>query len=84
MTYTESLEGSASPSVCVPSDDRMVVISAITHGELLIVGAKYRLGRWVGGASGNDITDDINACEQVVWSESHLLPPSALGTIRNH
>ncbi len=61
----------------------MVVIYGILHGDLLIVGARYRFGRWIGGASGNDLTDDINSCEQVVWAESYLLPPSALGRIPN-
>ena len=84
MTYVERLEGAASPSTCVPSDDRMVVVYGLMRGDLVIVGARYRLGRWIGGASGNDLTDDINTCEQVVWSESYLLPPSALGSMRNN
>jgi len=83
MQYVHSLDGSTSPTAGVPSDDRMVAIYGILRGELFIVGARYRLGRWIGGATGNDLTDDINACEQVVWAESYLSPPSAMGTLDN-
>jgi hypothetical protein len=67
---------SCSARAGVPSDDRLVILQDNVDGEVQTIGARYRNGRWIGGAMHMDLTDQLT--NEAIWAESFLFLPSSV------
>lgn len=57
-----------------PSNDRLVVVQCVIDGKAETIGARYRNNRWIGEATGSDLTDELPS--HAVWFESLIYDPS--------